>query len=254
MRVDLSPGILDEFSASQPLTSAQEPVVVAQSVPEASGNDADVFPSDVFSKDLQEQMTALMGGMEGLSANNDQPRTSTSHQQPPRTERDFQESIRKTMERMQASDSQAASGTEDESVDDLLAQVLKEIGNGDPAGGEDEDGLNKMLLGMMEQLTNKEVLYDPMKEMQEKFPAWMEKNRLTSRPADMKRYEDQQRIVGDILARFDRKQYSDANTEDRDFIVERMQQVRVSMHQSVNVLIYRRCKLREVLPPISSEV
>ena len=82
-----------------------------------------------------------------------------------------------------------------------------------------------MLMGMMEQLTNKEILYEPMKELRDKFPEWMSKNRASTAPDDLKRYEEQQRVVGEIVARFEKKGYSDDNVADREFIVDRMQQV-----------------------------
>ena len=93
----------------------------------------------------------------------------------------FQESIRRTMERMQASgDAAGQAATEAGDSDaDLMAALLKEMeagGMGMGAGEGDED-LSKMLLGMMEQLTNKEILYEPMKELDDKFPAWFEANR-----------------------------------------------------------------------------
>ena len=182
-------------------------------------------------------MAALMGSMEGqTSLNNVSENISTGQipsqagpapPQPHTSEGSFQETIRKTMERMQASETQAESEGRDENMDDLLSQVLKEMGDGVPPEGEDEEGLNKMLLGMMEQLTNKDILYDPMKELHDKFPSWMKRNRATTKAADLERYEDQQKVVGEIVARFDRKEYSDSSTDDRDFIVERMQKVLV---------------------------
>jgi len=85
-----------------------------------------------------------------------------------------------------------------------------------------------MLMGMMEQLTNKDILYEPMKELHDKFPAWMSKNRSSTAPSDLRRYEEQQRLVGDIVARFERKSYSDENVADREFIVECMQKMQAA--------------------------
>lgn len=148
---------------------------------------------------------------------------------PPTTsgpEESFQETIRKTMERMQASTEGAASASASEDQGDLLTQMLKDMQSGGFGGeGGGEEDFSKMLLGMMEQLTNKEILYDPMKELHDKFPGWMEKNKEKTGDADLKRYVEQQRLVGEIVARFERKGYSDDNAADREFIVERMQKV-----------------------------
>ena len=140
----------------------------------------------------------------------------------------FQETIRKTMERMQASDSTAktatASGAE-KSEDELFAEMLKQLGAGGEGGEGSEDDFNSMLLSMMSQLTNKEILYEPMKELHDKFPAWMEANKYGEKAEDLERYREQQRLVGEIVARFERSGYSDENEQDREYIVERMQKV-----------------------------
>ncbi|EMC97719.1 hypothetical protein BAUCODRAFT_68159 [Baudoinia panamericana UAMH 10762] len=149
---------------------------------------------------------------------------------------DFSSTIRRTMERMQHSDSTAstAATARETSEEDLLAQMLKELQSGGAGEGEGgEEDFNKMLLNMMSQLTHKEILYDPMKELHEMFPGWMERNREGSGKGkvgkeDMERYEEQQRLVGEIVARFERKGYSDDDERDREYIVERMQKMQAA--------------------------
>ena len=83
-----------------------------------------------------------------------------------------------------------------------------------------------MLLGMMEQLTNREILYEPMKELHGKFPGWMRENVGKVEEGDMRRYKEQQRLVAEIVARYEREGYRDEDEKDREYIVERMQKVR----------------------------
>lgn len=138
----------------------------------------------------------------------------------------FQDTVRKTMERMQASgasaDAAAASEGPSSAEDDMMAQLMKELQAG---GGGGEEDFNKMLMGMMSQLTNKEILYEPMKELYDKFPAWLEENRAKTGKEDLGRYEEQHAMVKQIVERFERKGYSDENEDDREYIVERMQKV-----------------------------
>lgn len=206
--------------------------------------------ADEFNKRLQDQMAALMGDIDetpemkteieammrelGVAADPGTPskpkdgangKASLSNAEEP-----FQETIRKTMERMQASGDQATAAAKNEDSDDMLAQMLKEMQDGRLEGAEDDEGFNKMLLGMMEQLTNKEILYEPMKELHDKFPGWMSKHRSSTSSDDLRRYDEQQRLVGEIVERFEQKSYSDSNSPDREFIVERMQQVQVLAH------------------------
>jgi peroxin-19 len=144
-----------------------------------------------------------------------------------KAEKSFQETIKKTMERMQSSSDTATSAAASSSQDDILAQMLASMESGGFGGageGGDED-FSKVLMGMMEQLTNKDILYEPMKELDDKFPAWMEKNREKVDKDDLKRYDEQQTLVREIVGRFERKGYSDDNAQDREYIVERMQKV-----------------------------
>jgi peroxin-19 len=136
----------------------------------------------------------------------------------------FQESIRKTMERMQASGEAAGQAATEAGENDMMAQLLKEFESGGLGGGGDED-FSKILMGMMEQLTNKEILYEPMKELDTKFPEWMEKNGSKTNAADMQRYQTQQRLVKEIVSKFEVPDYTDENVEYRQYIVDRMQQV-----------------------------
>ena len=137
----------------------------------------------------------------------------------------FTDTIKRTMERMAASGEQAsaaaASGAGGE--DDMFANLLKNLASGDGNGSEEE--FSKMLLGMMEQLTNKEVLYEPMKELDDKFPAWIKENEGKVPADDMTRYQEQKSLVREIVARFERTGYADENPGDREYIVERMQKV-----------------------------
>jgi len=147
-----------------------------------------------------------------------------------KAEKTFQETIKKTMERMQSSSDTATSAAASSSQDDILAQMLASMESGGFGGageGGDED-FSKVLMGMMEQLTNKDILYEPMKELDDKFPAWMDKNKEKCEKDDLKRYEEQQTLVREIVGRFERKGYSDDNAQDREYIVERMQKMQAA--------------------------
>ena len=137
----------------------------------------------------------------------------------------FDEQIRKTMERMESSDTKATEATQKSagSEEDMLAELLRAMeGEG---GGEGEGDLSKMFLGMMEQLTHKDMLYEPMKTLDDKFPAWLAKNKSKLKPADVKRFGNQQVIVKEIVGKFEEKGYSDDNSQCRDYIWERMQKM-----------------------------
>lgn len=138
----------------------------------------------------------------------------------------FQDTIRRTMDRMRSSGDQATAAAAQGGADDFMSELLKQMSSGDLGGEGGEEEFSKMLMGMMEQLTNKEILYEPMKELHDKFPEWLEKNRDKTPADDLKRFEEQHKIVNEIVARFEADAYSDDKAADREYIVERMQKVR----------------------------
>lgn len=126
---------------------------------------------------------------------------------------------------MQTSGDQATAAAAAEGTDDFMAELLKQMQGGGLDGEGNEEEFSKMLMGMMDQLTTKEILYEPMKELHDKFPEWLVKNRDKTPAEDLKRFEEQQTIVGEIVRKFEEPTYADSNTTDREYIVDRMQKV-----------------------------
>ena len=238
--------LLDEFSASKidPKLDASKSSETGRLQEDNHDSNMSDAAAAEFSKQLQEQMAALMGDvdespemrreieimMQELGAATDlggeavERNIADSVTTPSSSEKPFQETIRKTMERMQISGEQAATAPTLEDSDDILAQMLKEMQGGNLEGDGNEEDFSKMLMGMMEQLTNKDILFEPMKELHDKFPAWMQKNESSIKGEDLKRYRDQQRLVGEIVGKFNERGYSDSSATDRKYIVDRMQQ------------------------------
>lgn len=242
--------LLDEFSEAkiESVQSSSQPASSGRLHEDNHDPDSSDAAAAEFSKQLQEQMAALMGDadespemkreieamMQELGAATDLGGAASPQNQDSaaeassNNEKTFQETIRKTMERMQASGQQPAQAIGTEDSDDILAQMLKEMQSGGTDGAENEEDFSKMLMGMMEQLTNKDILFEPMQELHDKFPMWMHKNESSVKPDDLRRYQDQQRLVGEIVGKFNEKGYSDSNAADREFIVERMQQMQAA--------------------------
>ncbi|EDN04050.1 hypothetical protein I7I51_05073 [Histoplasma capsulatum] len=147
----------------------------------------------------------------------------------------FQQTIRKTMERIQASGDKAtaaAGGYGADDDDDVLMRLLKAVGSsaaGHAGAGEaDDESLDKLFMGIMEQLSNKDMLYEPMKELNDKFSPWLRENRDKVPKEDLERYELQATIVAEIVAKFDEEGYSDDNPADRAAIWEKMQKMQAA--------------------------
>ncbi|EEH39875.1 hypothetical protein PAAG_02064 [Paracoccidioides lutzii Pb01] len=141
----------------------------------------------------------------------------------------FQETIRKTMERMQASGEKATAAATEDGGDDMLVKLLKAMESGAGAGGgNDEESLDKIFMGIMEQLSNKDMLYEPMKELHNNFGPWLEENRGKVPKEDMERYELQAVVVREIVEKFDEEGYSDDKPEHRAYIWEKMQKMQAA--------------------------
>ncbi|KAL2368685.1 peroxisomal membrane protein receptor Pex19, variant [Blastomyces gilchristii SLH14081] len=143
----------------------------------------------------------------------------------------FQETIRKTMERMQASGDKATAAATEDGGDDMLMQLLKAMESGAGAGGAgggDDENLDKIFMGIMEQLSNKEMLYEPMKELHAKFGPWLLENRDKVPKEDLERYELQSVLVAEIVGKFDEEGYSDEKPADRAYIWEKMQKMQAA--------------------------
>ncbi|KAK7689685.1 hypothetical protein QCA50_007480 [Cerrena zonata] len=94
---------------------------------------------------------------------------------------------------------------------DPLEAFLSQLGDG--TGGESEEELQGILESMMSQLMGKEILYEPLQELHEKFPSYLKENASKIKPEDQKRYLAQQELVIQILAIFDDPSYSEENVE-----------------------------------------
>ena len=164
----------------------------------------------------------------------------------------FNDAIQRTVNRMKESgDKATAAAAEDDIPDDLLAQLLKAVETGENSEGD----LTKLISGMMEQLSNKEMLYEPMKELATKFGPWMSANKDKVSKDDLERYELQAKYVSEIVAKFEEPGYSDEDPKYRDYVWERMQAVCSSSSSScfssigiANYLPAYRCNPLVVLP------
>ncbi|KAI1812646.1 Pex19 protein family-domain-containing protein [Poronia punctata] len=237
---------------SAPSTFAPPAAKDESSHADASLPESDEFSEEDFEKQLQAGMAELMGDLDGTpdiqaqferifqglaggsteAGPSDETPSITKSAEAMAAElsqdASFQETIKRTMERMQASGEQAtAAATAKGSEDDFIAEMLKAMKDV-PGGDGNEEDFSKLLMGMMEQLTNKEILYEPMKELNDKFPDWMEKNKDTVSKDDLKRYQEQQVLVAEMVAKFEEPRYSDSNAADREYIVDRMQKMQAA--------------------------
>lgn len=139
----------------------------------------------------------------------------------------FNDAIQRTINRMKESGDKATAAASEDNTDDLIAQLLKAMEAGGDGSGGDEGDLTKIFMGMMEQLSNKDMLYEPMKELDTKFGPWLKENKGKGKvsDADMERYEKQAQLVGEIVRKFEEPSYTDEDPGCREYVWEKMQAV-----------------------------
>ncbi|KAI8052031.1 Pex19 protein family-domain-containing protein [Syncephalis plumigaleata] len=155
--------------------------------------------------DLQASMEQFFQHMQTGSTANDETKTSststknsgtTSATNTNRNEKpqNFQDTITETMNRLRNSSDQAKTesktASEDDGQDALMAEMLRQMEQLTDSG--EFDGL---IDGMMGQLMTRDVLYEPMKELAEKYPAYLAEHK-EKIPADTyTQYEQQYTYV-----------------------------------------------------------
>ncbi|GFF48717.1 peroxisome biogenesis protein 19-1 [Aspergillus udagawae] len=138
----------------------------------------------------------------------------------------FNDAIQRTIHRMKESgDKATAAATEDGGIsEDMLMQLLKGLEAGVGNGGDDLD-LTQMIAGVMEQFSNKEMLYEPMKELDAKWGPWLKDNKGKVPAEDLERYEKQAKLVTEIVAKFEEEGYNDEDPKYRQAVWEKMQEM-----------------------------
>ena len=129
-------------------------------------------------------------------------------------------------------------------------------------GGEGGEDVQGMLESMMSQLMSKELLYEPMKELNEKvrtlchgrstirltqlllqYPEYLASNSSKLPAADVERYKKQHALIIKIMKEFDDPSYTDDNPEKSALILKLMNEVSANAMTRINTYtITRRCK------------
>lgn len=68
-----------------------------------------------------------------------------------------------------------------------------------------------VLEGMMSQLMSKELLYEPMKDLSQKYPTWLKENKDTASKADLDKYTQQQIICQKIVDKYEAPDFDEKN-------------------------------------------
>lgn len=126
--------------------------------------------------------------------------------------------VKDTMQRLRQSgqsiDEQLQSDPFAANPEDMLAQLLSGLGD---AGSGDVD-MSKLLTDMLDQLLSKDVLYDPIKELNTKFPAYLLEQKTVLGPEQHATYTRQYEVTEKIVAVFEAPDYNGEDEATRDHV------------------------------------
>lgn len=130
----------------------------------------------------------------------------------------FDNVMKDTMERLKKSgdniDEQLKNDPAGANPEDMLTQLLAGLGNG--AGGDGDFDMTKLLADMLEQLSSKEVLYEPIKDLNDKFPEYLKDNKGKISDEEHEKYTKQYEVTNQILAVFEAPDFDSENLEKRE--------------------------------------
>ncbi|KAI0462050.1 hypothetical protein LJB42_004655 [Komagataella kurtzmanii] len=231
--------LLDEFQDE--MLSREPGSAMAENTQEAaSSSDLKDLSEQEIEQKIQENFENMLSEMASVD-----PKTSSELQNfikdlegsatPSSTKdkKDFKSVISETVNKIRDGGDKIDEQIKSEQPDELLSQLLKNLDIGDlgdllnDEGGDGNDNIGKMLVEMLDQLSSKKILYEPIKELYDKYPAWLEAHKTDEKISkeEFSNYQNQYSIVTLIVERFDKQNYDDNNTEDKEFISTKLEEL-----------------------------
>jgi peroxin-19 len=199
--------LMKELEASPEAKKDFEQLMEQMSLATADGAAGDASSG----KDAQKKTSYPNNAAKGKASN-----SKTTDGKP----KNFQETLEANLARIKESE-RSAKNEQDDSAgldmgdaesDAFMAEMMKQFeassgGNGD---------FGSVLEGMMSQLMSKEILYEPLLELSQKYPDWIKEH-----PEDPKldTYKKQSALVQQIVAEFESPSYSDDNKAKKDKVM-----------------------------------
>lgn len=233
--------LLDDFDESALPPMAEAGAVSTTAVKSTAGEPGKLpnLGSDDFAKQLQNGMEDLMKEldtsptaradfeqlMSQMNAATIDPSPQATSTYPNnaaakslRTPKNFQESIEANLQRMKDSETQikeeSANATDE---DAFMAEMMRQFQ--DSAGGEGGGDFSSVLEGMMSQLMSKEILYEPLLELHQKYPPWIAENQKDEK---IETYKEQAKLVAQIIGKFEDREYRDEDAAKKEEVMELM--------------------------------
>ncbi|KAJ2848148.1 Peroxisome chaperone and import receptor [Coemansia brasiliensis] len=190
------------------LTQGMEDLLKGSSESDSNADEAQV-------RSMLDQLLKQIGP---LPEANEPTQPSSSSAEPldgPKEPQSFQDKIKATMDKLKESADRADAETNEESGLGMMEELMRQL---DQAG--DDPQLDSLVDDVIGQLMSKDVLQQPLKDLDAEYPRYLEQNKDTLSRADYDRYKQQHEYIKQILALFEK------SADDKDpKVVELMQKM-----------------------------
>ena len=177
------------------------------------------------SPEAKESFESLLKGITSTTTGATKDSTSKTPPATATTTGDFHDTISQTMNRL--NESRQEMDEQGTNENDFFAEMMKELGSAS-GGGNGSMDMTNLLEDLLEELSSKDILYEPIKEMRDKFPDYLAKNEKSLNKDDLVRYKQQRQLVEEMCNKFDDPKYEDNDPECRKYITERMEAMQKS--------------------------
>ncbi|OUM68057.1 hypothetical protein PIROE2DRAFT_58345 [Piromyces sp. E2] len=240
-------GVLDNFDNQkiptvQPVKPKVEDIEKTNKKDEKSAAASDPFDLDLegiddeMAKQLTQGMLQLLQGMDpndaaefesniekiagdlekNLNVNDKEAKPTTTNKGKKTTT--FQDTISETINNLKSS-SDKVEAEVSETNNDVMEKLLKQM-----EGLVDEDFCD-ILSGVIDQLMSKELLYDSMKDLSDRYPSWLEENKNKLSKKEIENYENQYDCCKKIVDIFEKYDTNEISKEDNKKVSELMQKM-----------------------------
>lgn len=158
-------------------------------------------------EDLENAMKSILGDEPELLAQLEQFAQAAASAEPdnPSSEADLEANLARTMNHL------AQNAKDLENAGSLNEDFFKSMADMNLSGGDGDMDFLPLMQGMMQNLLSKDVLYPALKDLREKYPGWLEDNKVSLTSEEFARYDNQYKVVGRICSEYEAESSSDSD-------------------------------------------
>ncbi|BFZ54316.1 Peroxisome chaperone and import receptor [Savitreella phatthalungensis] len=218
------PSLGNEDFAKQLQAGMEDLMAELNSSPEAR-KDFEALMAQMNAATINEGGPTTAGATSTSSYPNNASKKSATAATATKKPKNFQEQLNANIARMRDAENAQRerddnAGLTDAETDLFMREMMKQFEGA--AGTGNEGDFSKVLEGMMSQLMSKEILYEPLLELNQKYPGWLADNKTHK---DYDKYVQQSGIVAQIVDRFEDPEYDDEDEYKKAQVMELMGQM-----------------------------